>query len=141
MALGEVVPAFIKLVIASALGRPRFSSDRAEARSGEPHELAGLPKSPFRASSAQFHGYNIESGIDGFSDTFPAMINQKKVSMAPPNQRNLDTKFATRTLHQAGTLYMLFTANKIFTKSRAEKRFELIGCLSRRGGANITQPQ
>lgn len=59
IALGDVKPSTIKLLIASALGLPLLFSCLAE-KSGELHELPGL-NSIFTLSSAQFQLYSSES--------------------------------------------------------------------------------
>jgi len=74
MALGDVVPSIIRLVIASARGRPLFNSDLPAERSGEPHELAGLDISMFLTSSDHVQGYSTVSDMEGLCDMLFAII-------------------------------------------------------------------
>lgn len=80
MLLGDVLPCIMRLVRASARGRPRrwlseppeccvvplqlFPACPLSRYSGEEHELPGL-RLMFLASSPQFQGYNIVSHIGG----------------------------------------------------------------------------
>lgn len=71
MLLGDWAPSMMRVLMASALGRPRFESQLF--RSGLSHGLLpplqhGLLNSTLHAFSPQFHGYNVLSVMGGLPE-------------------------------------------------------------------------